>query len=124
MPAHQKRLDNQPHAPDKSRRFVFIRSEYKIIQLKYEDILFCEGMKDYTRVHLTGKSGPILTLQNLKSFLSKLPEDEFIRVRRSYIVSLSHIDSIARNVIFIGRKAIPIGSRFKDQFFRIVEYHS
>lgn len=108
----------------RNNRFVFIKSEYRIIKVKFEDILFCEGMKDYTQVYLKGKTDPILTLSNLKSFSSKLPSDEFIRVHRSYIVSLSHIDSIARNEIYIGKKIIPIGDSFKDDFYQIIEWNS
>jgi DNA-binding LytR/AlgR family response regulator len=81
-------------------------------------------MKDYTQVYLKGKVDPILTLNNLKSFFNKLPGDEFIRVHRSYIVSLVHIDSIARNEIYIGKKIIPIGDSFKDNFYQIIEWNS
>jgi DNA-binding LytR/AlgR family response regulator len=108
----------------KSKRFVFIKSEYKIIKVRFEDILFCEGMKDYTQVYLKGKSDPILTLNNLKSFSFKLPGDEFVRVHRSYIVSLSHIDSIARNEIYIGKKIIPVGDSFKENFYQIIDWNS
>jgi DNA-binding LytR/AlgR family response regulator len=108
----------------KSKRFVFVKSEYKIIKVRFEDIIFCEGMKDYTQIYLKGKPDPILTLNNLKSFAHKLPGDEFIRVHRSYIVSLTHIDSIARNEIYIGKKIIPVGDSFKDNFYQIIEWNS
>jgi len=108
----------------RNNRFVFIKSEYKIIKVKFEDILFCEGMKDYTQVHVRGRAEPILTLNNLKSFAYKLPSEEFIRVHRSFIVSLTHIDSIARNEIYIGKKIIPIGDSFKDDFYQIIEWNS
>ncbi len=108
----------------KSKRFVFVKSEYKIIKVRFEDIIFCEGMKDYTQIYLKGKPDPILTLNNLKSFAHKLPGDEFIRVHRSYIVSLTHIDSIARNEKYIGKKIIPVGDSFKDNFYQIIEWNS
>ncbi len=108
----------------RNNRFVFVKSEYKIIKVKFEDILFCEGMKDYTQIYIKGRSEPILTLNNLKSFSFKLPSEEFIRVHRSYIVSLAHIDSIARNEIYIGKKIIPIGDSFKDDFYQIIEWNS
>jgi len=108
----------------RNNRFVFVKSEYKIIKINFEDILFCEGMKDYTQIYIKGRSEPILTLNNLKSFSFKLPSEEFIRVHRSYIVSLAHIDSIARNEIYIGKKIIPIGDSFKDDFYQIVEWNS
>lgn len=108
----------------RNNRFLFVKSEYKIIKVQFEDILFCEGMKDYTQVHVRGKVDPILTLSNLKSFSYKLPPEEFIRVHRSFIVSLSHIDSISRNEIYIGKKIIPIGDSFKDDFYQIIEWNS
>lgn len=108
----------------RNNRFVFVKSEYKIIKVKFEDILFCEGMKDYTQIYTKGRTDPILTLNNLKSFSFKLPSEEFIRVHRSYIVSLAHIDSIARNEIYVGKKIIPIGDSFKDDFYQIVEWNS
>ncbi len=81
-------------------------------------------MKDYTQVYIKGKSDPLLTLSNLKSFFSKLPSDEFMRVHRSYIVSISHIDSIVRNEIYIGKKIIPIGDSFKNDFYLMIEFNS
>ena len=108
----------------KSKKFVFIKSEYKIIKVRFEDILFCEGMKDYTQVYIKGKSDPLLTLSNLKAFSAKLPADEFMRVHRSYIVSISHIDSIVRNEIYVGKKIIPIGDSFKSDFYEMVESNS
>jgi DNA-binding LytR/AlgR family response regulator len=108
----------------RNNRFVFVKSEYKIIKIKFEDILFCEGMKDYTQIYIKARAEPILTLNNLKSFSFKLPSEEFIRVHRSYIVSLTHIDSIARNEIYIGKKIIPIGDSFKDDFYQIIEWNS
>jgi two-component system LytT family response regulator len=104
--------------------FVFIKSEYKYYKVKFNEILFCEGMKDYTQVYLTNKSKPIITLQNLKAFVSKLPKDRFIRVHRSFVVSLSSIDVISKKDIAIGQKFIPIGESYRNNLFRIVEQSS
>src|SRR5579862_826614 len=109
MPAQQTIHAANLRRSAKSKQFVFIKSAYKIIKVWYEDIVFCEGMKDYTQVYLKGKASPLLTLHNLKSFLAKLPKEEFIRVHRSYIISLNHVDAIVRSEIYIGRKIIPIG---------------
>jgi DNA-binding LytR/AlgR family response regulator len=104
--------------------FIFINSEYKIIRIKFEDIQFCEGMKDYTQIYLSAKAQPVITLQNLKTFSSKLPDDVFVRVHRSFVVSLDHIDTISRNEISIGKKIIPIGNSYRSDFFHIVERNS
>ncbi|MEO5890746.1 MAG: LytTR family transcriptional regulator DNA-binding domain-containing protein [Ferruginibacter sp.] len=104
--------------------FVFIKSEYKYYKVKFNEILFCEGMKDYTQVYLTNKSKPIITLQNLKTFVAKLPRDTFVRVHRSFVVSLGSIDVISKRDIVIGQKFIPIGESYRTNLFRIVEQSS
>ncbi|MEP7143284.1 MAG: LytTR family transcriptional regulator DNA-binding domain-containing protein [Ferruginibacter sp.] len=104
--------------------FVFVKSAYKYYKVKFNEILFCEGMKDYTQVYLTNKAKPIITLQNLKTFVSKLPKDGFIRVHRSFVVSLGSIDVISKKDIVIGQKFIPIGESYRNNLFRIVEQSS
>ena len=104
--------------------FIFIKSEYKIVKIKFDDILFCKGMKDYIQIYLNGKSNPVVTLKSLNAFETKLPEDKFIRVHRSYIVSMLHIDTISKNEISIGKQIVPIGSIFKPDFFNMIEMNS
>ncbi len=104
--------------------FVFIKSEYKFYKVKFDDILFCEGMKDYTQVYLVDKPKPIITLQNLKTFVSKLPARDFIRVHRSYVISLSSIDVVSKNEIIIGNKFIPIGESYRSSLFQIIHQAS
>ena len=96
------------------RDYVFIKSEYKLIKINLSDILYLSGLRDYTQVFIKGKVSPLTTLQNLKDFESKLPENSFIRVHRSYIVSLSQVDSISRNEISIGTHNIPIGNAYRQ----------
>ena len=104
--------------------FVFIKSEYKIVKVNFDDILFCKGMKDYIQIYLNGKSNPIVTLKSLNAFEAKLPTDKFIRVHRSYIVSLQHVDSISKNEISIGKQTVPIGNICKPDFFHLVDQNS
>ena len=96
------------------RDYVFVKSDYKLIKINLSDILFLSGLRDYTQIFLKGKTSPLTTLQNLKDFESKLPENWFIRVHRSYIISLSQVDSISRNEISIGTHNIPIGNAYRQ----------
>jgi len=96
------------------RDYVFVKSDYKLIKINLSDILFLSGLRDYTQIFLKGKASPLTTLQNLKDFESKLPETGFIRVHRSYIISLSQVDSISRNEICIGTHNIPIGNAYRQ----------
>ncbi len=104
--------------------FVFIKSEYRFYKVRFDEILFCEGMKDYTQVYLVNKPKPIITLQNLKTLVAKLPADGFVRVHRSYVVSFRHIDSIGKGEVIIGQKHIPIGERYRNTLFAIVDQFS
>lgn len=101
--------------------FVFIKSEYKFYKVKFDDILFCEGMKDYTQVYLMDKPKPIITLQNLKTFVGKLPVNNFVRVHRSYVISLRSVDVVSKNEIVIGNKYIPIGESYKSSLFQLIQ---
>lgn len=111
------------HSPVR-RDYVFIKSEYKLIKINLSDILFLSGLRDYTQVFLKGKMSPLTTLQNLKDFEEKLPEDVFIRVHRSYIVSLGQVDSISRNEISIGAHTIPIGNAYRQLLDDMIQKNS
>jgi DNA-binding LytR/AlgR family response regulator len=113
------------HKAENNRRtFLFIKSEYKLIKINLADILFLSGLRDYTQIYLKGKASPLTTLQNLKEFETKLPEDDFIRVHRSYIIAIAQVDSISRNEISIGINTIPIGNAYKHAFEEMIERNS
>lgn len=105
---------------EEKRDYVFIKSEYKLIKINLSDILYLSGLRDYTQVFLKGKLSPLTTLQNLKDFETKLPEHNFIRVHRSYIVSLNQVDSISRSEITIGSHVIPIGNAYRQMLDEII----
>lgn len=100
-----------------SSNFIFVKSEYENIKLNFDDIKYFEGLKDYIKIFSTSHK-PILTLSNFKKIEEKLPSDAFIRVHRSYIVSLKYINSVQRNRILIDNIRIPIGQNYKDEFIR------
>lgn len=106
------------------RDYVFIKSEYKLIKINLSDILYLSGLRDYTQVFLKGKVSPFTTLQNLKDFETKLPENRFIRVHRSYIVALNQVDSISRNEISIGTHTIPIGNAYRQMLDDMITKNS
>ena len=100
-----------------SLNFIFVKSDYENIKLNFADIKYFEGLKDYIKIFSTSHK-PILTLSNFKKIEEKLPEELFIRVHRSYIVSLKYINSVQRNRILIDGVRIPIGQNYKDEFLK------
>ncbi|HEY0297946.1 MAG TPA: LytTR family DNA-binding domain-containing protein [Arachidicoccus sp.] len=106
-------------------QFLFIRAEYKLMKINFKDILYIEGLKDYSKIYTASSSGKaIITLQNLKSFEEKLSADDFIRVHRSYIVSLSKVDMIHKSSILIGKNEIPISDGFKSHLHSIISKYT
>ena len=99
--------------------FIFVKTEHKIQKVYLNDILFIEGLKDYISIFTPAER--VITLQNMKRMEDALPERHFIRVHKSYIVSLNKIDSIERSRIFIGDKVIPVGDTYREEFFKIVD---
>ncbi|MFN8241815.1 MAG: LytTR family DNA-binding domain-containing protein [Bacteroidales bacterium] len=96
--------------------FLFLKSDYKIKRIKFNDILYIEGLKDYVKVFLQNTQHPILSLSTLKLLESKLPESSFMRVHRSFIVNLEKIDTIDRGRIVFGKVYIPVSDQYKDKF--------
>jgi len=74
--------------------FFFVKSDYKIVKINFSDILYCEGMKDYTQIFLEHADNPVISLQNLKSVCEKLPASQFLRVHRSFCVAIDKIDIV------------------------------
>ena len=99
-----------------NNQFLFLKSEYKIRRINFNDILYIEGQKDYVKVYLYSEDKPILSLNSVKSLEQKLPEEKFMRVHRSFIVNLNRIEVIERSRIVFGKTFIPISDQYKDKF--------
>ena len=102
-----------------AKDYFFVKANYQILKINFCDILYLEGLKDYVKIYCGSK--PIITNQSMKYFEAKLPQNTFIRVHRSYIVSLDKITSITKNRVVIGDKYIPISGSFKDSFFQLID---
>ena len=101
----------EEHYPSFKNSFIYIKAEKKMRKVFLSDILYLESLKDFVRIQTTGKS--IITYQTITYFEEKLPEDQFIRVHRSFIVSLHHIQSFTGTTIEINNFEIPIGRLYK-----------
>ncbi len=104
-----------------NKDFLFIKSEYKILRINFDDIKYIEAMSEYIRIHLVN-SKPVMTQLSMKSIEDQLPEDRFMRVHRSFIINLSKISVIERNrIIFDGTVYIPVSDQYKSKFQNYIE---
>lgn len=114
---NSKSAQNQPSTMPVSdeKSYMFVKTEYRMQRVDFEDILYVEGLKEYLIIKM--RTGQIITLQSFKQMEDLLPDSNFIRVHKSYMVALDKIDFIERNRIRIGEKLIPIGDTYRKTFF-------
>ncbi len=112
-----KKQDTQ--SPKEELDYIFVKSEYRIKKIILADILYIEGMKDYLRI--VTKTEKVMTLQSFSKLIPALPSDRFVRVHKSYVVSLDAMDSVERSKIKIGDQLIPISETYKESFFELVK---
>lgn len=104
-----------------SKEYFFINASHKIHKLFYKDILYLEGLKDYTKIHLSTSPNPLLILQNLKFFEDSLPKTEFVRVHRSYIVAMDKLNTVTKKIVAIGSRDIPVSDNYRDKLFSLIQ---
>ena len=110
--------------PQTEVQSIFVKSDYKLIQIELDRILYIEGLKDYIKIYEEGVSKPILSLMSMKAMEELLPASRFMRVHRSYIVQKSKIRVIDRGRIVFGKNYIPISDSYKQAFQEFLEQRS
>ncbi len=98
------------------RKFIFVKTEYRLDKLMLDDLLYIEGMRDYRRIHTTGRQ--IMTLQTFGELEHLIPPGIVCRVHKSFMVALEKIDSIQRDSLIIGKTEIPISDTYRKELLR------
>jgi DNA-binding LytR/AlgR family response regulator len=101
--------------------FLFVNSEYNLVKIDIQDIVYVEGLKDYIKIFLLSSPRPVITRMSMKAMEEKLPSDQFLRVHKSFIVSLKKIISIRKGRINLMKTQIPISDHYKENLYRIVD---
>jgi DNA-binding LytR/AlgR family response regulator len=104
--------------------FIFVRSEYKQVKIDLNEVYYFEGLKDYVKIWLVSQPKPVLTLMSLKTLEEELPEENFMRVHRSFIVALNKINSIERSQIIINNERITVADQYKTRFQEFIDNKS
>jgi len=106
-------------SPEPLQPFVFVKDGTKLVKIRWRDILYVEGLKDYVAIHT--RQQRIVSLQRLKSLEAQLPADQFIRIHHSYIVSLEGIDVIHKDKVQVGNVFLPISDTYRKAFKDFIE---
>ncbi|TXG39325.1 LytR/AlgR family response regulator transcription factor [Seonamhaeicola maritimus] len=99
--------------------FMFVRSDRRMIKIDFDEIIYIESYSDYIKIHL--KDETIVTRETISSVEAKLPNNKFMRIHRSFIISLANISSFTNEEITINKKSLPISRSYKKEVLNTLE---
>lgn len=111
----------QQSSPVQADGTIFVKTDYRVVRIAISDIRYVEGMSEYLKIYLEGQK-PIITLLSMKKMEDYLPQKQFMRIHRSYIVNLQKIQEVNKNRIILDADTyLPIGELYKEQFNKYLE---
>jgi DNA-binding LytR/AlgR family response regulator len=99
-------------------KYIFIKSNKKMVKVYFKDILFIESIKDYVKIK-TDKA-EVISNQRISGMEETLPKDSFLRIHKSFIINLTRIDSFSNSVVEINKKELPIGRLYKNEALKVL----
>ena len=119
---HQKMstptLGNEQNVED----YLYLRIDRKKVKINVNDIYWMESLKDYIKIHVRTQKFPVVCRMTMKLIAEKLPADAFLRIHKSFIVSLKKIESIRNQKVKIGENHIPLSDSYSEQFYQTIGY--
>jgi two-component system, LytTR family, response regulator len=102
------------NAPVAKPEFFFVNVDYRWLKITLSDIIYIEGLKDYIKIHLKSTQHPVVTRMPIKTIEEHLPADQFMRIHKSFIVSISFITAIKKSSVFIDLLELPLSDTYRD----------
>lgn len=100
-------------SPETPPAYFFVNVEYRQVKVMYKDIAWIEGLKDYIKINLLPPAKPLLVRMSMKGVEEELPSSRFIRIHKSYIVSIDSLTSVRKSSVFIGQLELPVGETYQ-----------
>lgn len=104
--------------PDYKDAFIYLKADKKMVKVMLADILYIESLKDYIRVKTESKE--IISYQKISFLEEKLPTDKFLRIHRSFIISLDKVQAFSATAVDVGKAEIPIGRLYKNDVLQVL----
>jgi two-component system LytT family response regulator len=121
---HELKTAKQQNIVAPQADYFFVNADYSQIKVLFNDIIWIEGLRDYIKIHLKSTNKPLLIRSNLKVLEEELPSSKFIRIHKSYFVSIESITAIRKNSLFIGDLELPIGETYREVVDQLVNRRS
>jgi len=109
----------QPHTPEAD--YFFVHVDYSLVKVLYQEVMWIEGLRDYVKIHLKPPAKPLMVRSTVKNMEEELPPAKFIRIHKSFIVSVDSITSVRKNSIFIEEMELPVGETYRDSINQLTK---
>ena len=113
--ANRTVMDAGTYAAGSDPRFLFVHVDYNLVRIELNDILYIEAFKDYVKIFLESSARPVVTRMSMKVLEERLGNFHFVRIHKSYIVSLTKITALQKGLVSMGRQELPISEGFRDK---------
>jgi DNA-binding LytR/AlgR family response regulator len=117
---HELKIANKANAGSADEKdYIFLNVDYSLLKIHFNDIAWIEGLRDYVKIHLISSGRPVLTRISVSGIEKMLPPSKFLRIHKSYIISINSITAIRKNSVFIGDHEFPVGETFREVIVKI-----
>lgn len=110
---------NPADVPLASPTYFFVKSDYKIVKVVFDEILFIEALQKYVRIHTATER--VVTLMSMSQLEEALPSGQFVRIHRSYIINLDKINSVEGNTVHVGKHDLPVSKGQREGFWEKIK---
>ncbi|MFT3945738.1 MAG: response regulator transcription factor [Agriterribacter sp.] len=100
--------------PDSGNEYFFLNVDYSMVKVMFSDIMWVEGLRDYLKIHLVPPAKPLIARISMKAIEEELPPTKFLRIHKSFIVSLDHTTAVKKSSVFVGDMELPVGETYKE----------
>ncbi len=100
--------------------YLFVNVDYSMLKVVISQITWIEGLKDYIRIHLQDNPRPVVTRMSMKAMEEELPSGKFLRIHKSYIVSVAHITAVRKNSLLLGAQELPVSESYRESLQQLV----
>ncbi|MES1224151.1 MAG: LytTR family DNA-binding domain-containing protein [Bacteroidota bacterium] len=101
--------------------YFFLNVDYSLVKIFTSDILWVEGLRDYVKIHLAGSASAVVARNSVSGIEKFLPSSKFIRIHKSYIVSINAITSVRKTSVFLGENEFPVGETYRSVIEKLIK---
>lgn len=101
--------------------YFFVNADYSQVKVHFQDILWIEGLGDYVKIHLKSSNKPLVVRTSFKHLESELPLGLFIRIHKSWLLSIKSITAIRKNSVFVGEKEFSVGETYREGVEKLIK---